>query len=42
VGGAGNAGFKCTGSEAEGGLCREGHGNGYQGHIGIYMVREGM
>jgi hypothetical protein len=26
----------------EGGLSREGQGNGYQGHIGICMVREGM
>ncbi len=36
------AGYKCTRSEGEGGLCREGQGNGHQGHIGIYMVREGM
>jgi hypothetical protein len=41
-GGAGNTGYKCTRSGGEVGLCREGQGNGYQGHIGIYMVREGM
>ncbi len=37
-GGAGNAGYKCTRSEGEGGLGMEGHGSGYMGHIGIGMV----
>ncbi len=35
-------GTNVPGQRGEEGLCREGQGYGYKGHIGIHMVREGV
>ncbi len=41
-GGQGMPGTNVPGQRGRGGLWREGHGSRYKGHIGLYMVMNGI